>query len=199
MGLNRNQGQWVSVGGGREQLWEARQYVVSNLFHFAATNRGGGWPDSPTLTEVFPSSSEALLPPVLLLTLMRLLLRGAGLTMALMGRCGSVPGDVGGELAISEGIEGSSLAFKRVSGGWAQSHSGSAYYLSAGASLGGIVDGVLLLAVVVWQNKPQTAARQRQNAVMPATNRWNAFETDIRPGGMARVIVLHTASWVPEN
>jgi hypothetical protein len=57
---------------------------------------------SPTLTAVFVSSSDALLPPpVLLWVLMRLLLLGAGRTMALMGRAGSVPGDAGGELAMS--------------------------------------------------------------------------------------------------
>jgi len=49
-----------------------------------------------------PSSSDALdPPPVLLPTLMRLLLRGAGRTMALMGRWGSVPGEAGGELGES--------------------------------------------------------------------------------------------------
>lgn len=51
---------------------------------------------SPTLTEVLPSSSDALLPPALLPTLMRLLLRG-GRIMPLMGLGG---GDPGGELAI---------------------------------------------------------------------------------------------------
>lgn len=57
----------------------------------------------PTLTEVFPSSSDALLPPpALLVILIRLLLLGAGLTIALRGRCGSVPGDAGGELAMAE-------------------------------------------------------------------------------------------------
>jgi hypothetical protein len=58
----------------------------------------------PTLTAVFVSSSDALLPPpVLLCTLMRLLLLGAGRTMALKGRAGIVPGDgeAGGELAMS--------------------------------------------------------------------------------------------------
>lgn len=56
----------------------------------------------PTRTDVFPSSSDALLPPpALLVVLSRLLLRGAGRTIALMGRCGSVPGDDGGEPAIS--------------------------------------------------------------------------------------------------
>lgn len=57
---------------------------------------------SPTLTAVFVSSSDALLPPpVLLWVLIRLLLLGAGRTMALIGRAGSVPGDAGGELAMS--------------------------------------------------------------------------------------------------
>jgi len=58
----------------------------------------------PTLTEVFPSSSEALLPPpALLVVLIRLLVRG-GLIMALTGRWGSdMPegGDPGGELAMA--------------------------------------------------------------------------------------------------
>jgi len=59
---------------------------------------------SPTLTEVLPSSSEALLPPpALLCMLIRLLLLGAGRTMALSGRCGRVPGEAGGELAIFSG------------------------------------------------------------------------------------------------
>ena len=57
---------------------------------------------SPTLTAVFVSSSDALLPPpILLCMLMRLLLLGAGRTMALNGRAGSATGDVGGELAMS--------------------------------------------------------------------------------------------------
>lgn len=57
---------------------------------------------SPTLTAVLDSSSEALLPPAdLPCMLMRLLLLGAGRTMALIGRAGSVPGDAGGELAIT--------------------------------------------------------------------------------------------------
>lgn len=56
---------------------------------------------SPTLTAVFVSSSDALLPPpVLLCMLMRLLLLGAGRTMALNGRGGNVPGEAGGELAM---------------------------------------------------------------------------------------------------
>jgi hypothetical protein len=60
--------------------------------------------NSPTLTEVRPSSSDALLPPpALLLMLMRLLLRGAGRTMALSGRGGRLPGDAGGEVAIVGG------------------------------------------------------------------------------------------------
>ena len=60
----------------------------------------------PTLTAVRPSSSDALLPPpVLLPTLIRLLLLGAGLTMALSGRGGRFPGDVGG-LAIVSGKRG---------------------------------------------------------------------------------------------
>ena len=57
--------------------------------------------DLPTLTLVRTSSSDALLPPTLLLTLMRLLLRGAGRTMALCGRWGRFPGDAGGELAMT--------------------------------------------------------------------------------------------------
>lgn len=68
------------------QLW------ASSAKPTAATNL-------PTLTEVLPSSSEALLPPPTLLeTLMRLLLRGAGRTMALTGRWGMFPGDCGGEV-----------------------------------------------------------------------------------------------------
>ena len=60
---------------------------------------------SPTLTAVFVSSSDALLPPpILLCTLMRLLLLGAGRTMALNGRAGSATGDDGGELAMSAAV-----------------------------------------------------------------------------------------------
>lgn len=56
--------------------------------------------DLPTRTDVRPSSSEALLPPpALLVILNRELLLGAGLTIALSGRGGRFPGDVGG-LAI---------------------------------------------------------------------------------------------------
>ncbi len=58
---------------------------------------------SPTLTAVFVSSSEALLPPALLCMLMRLVLLGAGRTMALSGRAGSVAGEAGGELAMVGG------------------------------------------------------------------------------------------------
>lgn len=54
----------------------------------------------PTLTAVFASSSEALLPPCLLLILMRLLLRGVRMT-ALMGRGAGPVGDAGGETVIS--------------------------------------------------------------------------------------------------
>lgn len=58
--------------------------------------------DVPTRTEVFPSSSEALLPPpALLVMLRRLLLLGAGRTKALMGLCGRLAGDPGGELAMA--------------------------------------------------------------------------------------------------
>lgn len=54
----------------------------------------------PTLTAVLPSSSDARLPPCLLLMLMRLLLRGVRIT-ALMGR-GAVPvGEAGGETVIT--------------------------------------------------------------------------------------------------
>lgn len=66
--------------------------------------------DLPTRTEVRPSSSEALLPPpALLLMLIRELLLGAGLTIALRGRGGRFPGDgdVGG-LAIVGGKRGRS-------------------------------------------------------------------------------------------
>ena len=64
----------------------------------ASGMRGVRWGQYlPTLTEVRASSSEALLPPTLLEVLIRLLLLGAGRTMALMGRWGRVPGDVGGE------------------------------------------------------------------------------------------------------
>jgi hypothetical protein len=53
------------------------------------------------LTEVFPSSSEALLPPpVLLVILMRLFVLG-GRIIALTGRGGAPEGDSGGELAIA--------------------------------------------------------------------------------------------------
>ena len=55
----------------------------------------------PTFTDVFPSSSEALLPPpCLLVILMRLELRGARRT-ALMGRGGTLGGEAGGELAMA--------------------------------------------------------------------------------------------------
>lgn len=55
----------------------------------------------PTLTDVLPSSSDALLPPpTLLATLIRLLLLG-GLIIALSGRCGKADGDPGGELAMA--------------------------------------------------------------------------------------------------
>lgn len=53
----------------------------------------------PTLTAVLPSSSDARLPPCLLLILKRLVLRGVRMT-ALIGRGGAV-GDAGGETAIS--------------------------------------------------------------------------------------------------
>ena len=84
---------------------------------------------APTLTEVRPSSSEERLPPpVLLPTLMRLWLRGAGRTMALMGRCcccccwgSGVPGEAGGEVAeaMVSGArgKGSSLALNCGRGG----------------------------------------------------------------------------------
>ena len=56
--------------------------------------------DIPTLTAVFPSSSEARLPPCRLLILMRLLLRGVRIT-ALIGRGAGPVGDAGGETVIS--------------------------------------------------------------------------------------------------
>lgn len=70
---------------------------------------------SPTLTEVLASSSDALLPPPdLLLLLVRLLLLGAGRTMALSGRWGTgVPGETGGEKAgaAALGAKGESISF----------------------------------------------------------------------------------------
>jgi len=55
----------------------------------------------PTFTDVFPSSSEALLPPpVLLLTLIRLALR-CGRTIALIGLVGALGGDPGGERSMA--------------------------------------------------------------------------------------------------
>lgn len=54
----------------------------------------------PTLTAVLPSSSDARLPPCLLLILKRLVLRGVRMT-ALMGRGGAPVGDAGGETVIS--------------------------------------------------------------------------------------------------
>jgi hypothetical protein len=54
----------------------------------------------PTLTAVLPSSSDARLPPCLLLILKRLALRGVRIT-ALMGRGGAPVGDAGGETVIS--------------------------------------------------------------------------------------------------
>lgn len=56
----------------------------------------------PTLTAVLPSSSDARLPPGLLLILMRLLLRGVRIT-ALIGRGAGPVGDAGGETVISPG------------------------------------------------------------------------------------------------
>jgi hypothetical protein len=54
----------------------------------------------PTLTDVFPSSSEARLPPpTLLVILIRLVVRG-GRIIALMGR-EPTPGEPGGELAMA--------------------------------------------------------------------------------------------------
>jgi hypothetical protein len=53
----------------------------------------------PTLTAVLLSSSEALLPPGLLLTLMRLELR-FGRIIALMGRATPFAGEPGGEVAM---------------------------------------------------------------------------------------------------
>ena len=53
----------------------------------------------PTLTAVLLSSSEALLPPGLLLTLMRLELR-FGRIIALMGRGTPFAGEPGGEVAM---------------------------------------------------------------------------------------------------
>ena len=53
------------------------------------------------MTEVLPSSSEALLPPpALLVMLMRLCVLG-GRIIALTGRDGLPEGDPGGELAIA--------------------------------------------------------------------------------------------------
>ena len=54
----------------------------------------------PTLTEVFPSSSDALLPPPALLVMLMRLFVLEGRIMALAGRCGT--GEVGGELAIAQ-------------------------------------------------------------------------------------------------
>lgn len=56
----------------------------------------------PTLTAVLPSSSDARLPPGLLLVLMRLVLRGVRIT-ALIGRGAGPVGDPGGETVISPG------------------------------------------------------------------------------------------------
>ena len=64
--------------------------------------RGVGVENVPTFTAVLPSSSDARLPPGLLLTLIRLLLLG-GRIMALIGRCGPADGDVGGELVMARG------------------------------------------------------------------------------------------------
>lgn len=58
----------------------------------------------PTLTAVFPSSSEALLllaPPILLVMLIRLVVLG-GLIIALTGLGGPAEGDSGGELAMAQ-------------------------------------------------------------------------------------------------
>jgi hypothetical protein len=58
--------------------------------------------NSPTLTDVRASSSDALLPPPALLpTLIRLLLLGAGRTIALKGLWAKFPGEAGGELAMT--------------------------------------------------------------------------------------------------
>ena len=65
----------------------------------------------PTLTAVFVSSSDALLPapapPALLDMLKRLLLLGLGRTIALMGRFGKDPleGERGGEEVMARGGE----------------------------------------------------------------------------------------------
>ncbi len=53
----------------------------------------------PTLTAVFPSSSEALLPPLLML--IRLELLGDGRIIALIGLCEAPEGDAGGEVAMA--------------------------------------------------------------------------------------------------
>ena len=55
--------------------------------------------DVPTFTAVFPSSSDARLPPFRLLMLKRLLLRGVRI-IALMGRGAAPAGDAGGETVI---------------------------------------------------------------------------------------------------
>lgn len=65
----------------------------------ACACRGHGLENIPTLTAVLLSSSEALLPPGLLLMLMRLELR-FGRIIALMGRGTPLAGEPGGEVAM---------------------------------------------------------------------------------------------------
>jgi hypothetical protein len=67
----------------------------------------------PTLTAVLLSSSEALLPPGLLLTLMRLELR-FGRIIALMGRGTPFAGEPGGEVAMCAAY-GSAVVCERES------------------------------------------------------------------------------------
>lgn len=74
---------------------------------------------SPTLTDVRPSSSEALLPPPALLdVLIRLLLLWVGRIMALCGRWGGFPGEFGGEVIVvggrKVGGEGVVAVFMRI-------------------------------------------------------------------------------------
>lgn len=72
----------------------------------------------PTLTDVLASSSDALLPPTLLDVLIRLLLLGAGRSMALKGRWDSVPGpgEDGGEAMVGERLKGRAAQWQLFGG-----------------------------------------------------------------------------------
>jgi hypothetical protein len=92
------------VEGAHEQLKTAHKQSGSatfDLVSLALLQPCNGTLYEPTFTDVFPSSSDALLPPpILLLMLIRLELLG-GRNIALIGRCGPPGGEPGGELAMA--------------------------------------------------------------------------------------------------